>query len=56
MRFLKKHKRIAMLAGFVFILAFSSCSPGKKIKDHDCGCWSDNTEIKEEINGQNQRS
>lgn len=55
MRFIRKHKRITILAGFIFILAFSSCGPGKKIKGNDCGCWSDNMEIKKEFDDQKQR-
>lgn len=56
MKFDKTKKLIAALSVILLFLALYSCSPGKKIKNHDCGCWSHNTAIKKNTDDQKQRS
>ncbi|MCF8230611.1 MAG: hypothetical protein K9J27_00375 [Bacteroidales bacterium] len=55
---MKRIKKSALLISFVaLIVAISSCGPGKKIKDYDCPCWSNNTEVKENtIDAEKSRS
>lgn len=55
MAFDKTKKLIAAFSGILLFLSLFSCSPGKKIKDNDCGCWS-HTEVKNDSDVQKQRS
>ncbi len=56
MKGVSKHKFFALISIILFLMTLSSCGPGKKLKDYDCGCWSHNTEVKSQAHAKKQKS